>query len=181
MLLMTLALVLSIQAQTPKPGDATTYLTPEQQAKYSADLKIAELEKKLDTYGKWVGVGGEVGAAVREGLDAVVDVADKFGKTDVGKFTMYMVAWKVIGKDLVRIVLGIIFIIGFTWFLIYSFKTTCLDRRVVLRNPGFMKYPKEYKIIQPYFGDGNGLGAIRFLHLVLFFFGIWITYGIMFV
>ncbi|KKL82557.1 hypothetical protein LCGC14_1983530 [marine sediment metagenome] len=45
-----------------------------------------------------------------------------------------------------------------------------------------MKYSKikKYEIIKPLFGDGNGLGAIRLVHLGLFLFGIWITYGIMF-
>jgi len=95
-----------------------------------------------------------------------------------------MVAWKVIGKDIVRIVLGLIFISIFTWLLIYSFKRTCIERRVVTKrtNPGFMRYPKEkeYKIIEPLFGNGEGLGLIRMLHPVLFFIGIWITYAIMF-
>lgn len=94
------------QTTTPKTGDPTSYMTPEQLAKYEADIRVAELQKKLDIYGNWVGVGGEVGTAVREGLNAVVDVADKFGKTDVGRFTMILVAWKVIGKDIMRIVLG---------------------------------------------------------------------------
>lgn len=46
--------VMPTQAQTPttqRVGDPSTYLTAEQQAKYYSDLKIAELEKKLETYG----------------------------------------------------------------------------------------------------------------------------------
>jgi len=183
-----LMLVISTQAQaqtstTPMVGNPSTYLTAEQQSKHYSDLKIAD-EKKLETYGNWVGVGGEVGGAIKEGLTAVVDVSDKFSKTDVGKFTIYMVAWKVIGKDIVRIVLGIFFIIIFTWLLIYSFKHTCIERKILIKdeNPGFMRYPKkrEYKIIEPRFGTGEGLGGIRILHLILFFIGIWISFGIMF-
>jgi len=175
----------SAQSTTPpKVGDPTTYMTAEQLAKYNSDMYIAELEKKLDTYGKWVGVGGEIGTAVKEGLEAVVDVADKFGNTDVGKFTMVMIAWKVIGRDAVRIVLGLLFIAMFVWLLIYSFRKTCIERRVVTKrtNPGFLRFPKEkeWKIIEPLFTDGEGLGIIRIAHLLLFFVAIWITYGIMF-
>jgi hypothetical protein len=183
---MTLAFIPVLQAQTsqPRTGDPTTYMTPDQLAKYQADIRIAELEKKLEVYGKWVGVGGEIGTAIEEGLSAVVGVADEFGRTEVGKFTMVMIAWKVVGKDVVRIVLGLIFISLFTWLLIYSFKRTCIDRRVLIKreNPGFMKYPKvkEYQLIEPLFGDGEGLGIIRIAHLVFFMIGIWITYGIMF-
>jgi hypothetical protein len=187
LLSIVMLLAFSAQAQTQptkQVGDPTTYMTGEQLAKYYSDIKIAELEKKLETYGNWVGVGGEVGTAIKEGLTAVVDVADHFGSTDVGKFTMILVAWKVIGKDIVRIVLGLIFIAVFTWLLIYSFKRTCVERRILVKksNPGFMKYPKvkEYEIIEPRFGDGEGLGIIRIAHLLLFFIGIWITYGIMF-
>ena len=185
----------SAQTTTTKSGDPLSYMTSEQRLAYEADLKLTELqniknleikqlEKKLETYGNWVGVGGEVGTAINEGLSAVVDVADKFDGTDVGKFTMVLVAWKVVGKDVVKIILGLIFIIIFTWLLIFSFKRTCLDLRILTENtnPGFWKYPKvkKYEVIEPLLSDGDGLGVIRILHVVLFLIGIWITYGIMF-
>lgn len=158
----------------------TSDLTADQLAKIRAEQEVEELEKKVATYGKWVGVGGEVGTAVKEGLTAVVDVADKFGKTDVGKFTLTMVAWKVMGRDIVRIVLGFIFIVFATWFIFYSFRTTCIERKVLVNNPGFLKYPKEYQIVQPRFGSGEGLGIIRFLHIIVFIGAFAITYAIMF-
>jgi hypothetical protein len=159
-------------------------LTPDQIAKLKAEAQLELMEKKLETYGNWVGVGGEIGQAIDEGLNSVVDVAEKFGKTEVGKFTLVLIAWKVVGQDVVRILLGLIFIGMFTWLLIYSFRRTCIDRRVLIKNenPGFMKYPKlrEYKIVEPLFGDGEGLGIIRIAHLIFFLIGIWITYAIMF-
>lgn len=188
----------NVNAQTSsykEVGNAETYMTPDQITKYHSDIKIAELEKKADikiaelerkfeTYGNWVGVGGEIGTAIEEGLSAVVGVADKFGKTDVGKFTLVMVAWKVIGKDIIRIVLGFIFLIIFTWLLIYSFKKTCVETKVLIKNenPGFFKYPKikEWKIIEPLFTGGEGLGAIRIIHILFFFVAIWITFAVMF-
>jgi len=76
-------------------------LTPAQRAQYEADIIIAKqkaqldiAEQKIEQFGDWVGVGGEVGGAIKEGLEAVVDVADKFGKTDVGKFTLAQGFWK---------------------------------------------------------------------------------------
>ncbi len=188
-LLFLFALVLSAQAQQVTVD--MTDLTPAQRAKIEADALIAKqeaqlalYEKKIEQFGDWVGVGGEVGEAVKQGLEAVVDVSDKFGKTDVGKFTMVLVAWKVMGQDVIRIFLGLVFLGMFTWLLIYSFKRTCIERRVLIKNenPGFLKYPKvkEYKLIEPLFGDGEGLGIIRFGHLFMFLIGIWITYSIMF-
>ncbi len=186
-LFFTLALLVSAccpkanaQAPTEKITVNASDLTAQQLAKIKTDQELQELEKKVETYGKWVGVGNEVGVAVKESLSAVVDVADKFGKTEVGKFTLVMVAWKIMGKDIVRIIIGLIFIIVSTWFIIYSFRTTCIERKVMLKNPGFLKYPKEYQVVQPRFGNGEGLGIIRWLHLIAFFASFWISYGIMF-
>jgi hypothetical protein len=118
-ILVLMLVTIPTQAQTQttdkKVGDPTSYMTPDQLAKYHSDMEVAALEKKLETYGNWVGVGGEVGEAVRSGLEAVVDVADQFGQTDVGKFTLVLVAWKVMGKDTIRILLGFMFIALVTW------------------------------------------------------------------
>ena len=182
-------LMLSVVVFTPKTNSQAyqdqkitvrqSDLTPDQIAKIKLQEANDELQKKLDTYGKWVGVGGEIGTAVKEGLSSVVDVADKFGSTNVGKFTMTMIAWKVIGKDIVRIFLGLIFFITYTCVLIYSYRRTCTTRSVLTSNPGFMKYPKTYEVVEAPFED-EGLAWMVVLHIVLFLISIWITCAIMF-
>lgn len=172
--------VMPTQAQTTKQvGDPTSYMTPDQLAKYHSDIKVAELEKKLQTYGNWVGVGGEVGIAVKEGLSAVVDVADQFGKTDVGKFTLVMVAWKVMGKDVIRIILGLVFLVIITWLFVKVYKNTYVPKRMMVENPGFMKYPKKYEIIKPD-SSWDGYQAVKILLLFLYAGAIGISYAIMF-
>ena len=73
---------------------------------------------------KYVGLGREIGVATREGLNAVVDTAEKFGNTKVGNFVLVMVAWRIMAKDVLGIVLGIpIFFVGLAvWF--------CLAKRM---------------------------------------------------
>lgn len=170
----------SAQTTTPNPTD---YMSEDARAAYVQDLQIDKQLEQIEDIGKLL-KKDNLGKTINESLMGVVESANEFGKTEVGKFTMVLIAWKVMGKDVIRIVLGIIFLIMFTWLLIYSFKRTCIERRVTTKrtNPGFMRYPKEkeYKIIEPLFGDGEGLGAIRLIHLGLFLIGIWITYGIMF-
>jgi hypothetical protein len=168
------------QTEEQKITVKTSDLTADQLAKIMLEQKNAELQKKIETYGKWVGVGGEVGTAIKEGLNAVVDVSDKFSKTDVGKFTMIMIAWKVIGKDILSIIIGLLFFIVMTCVLIFSFKRTCIPHKVCIKNPGFLKYPKEYEYIEPKLKVGDGLYAYGFLHLALFMGLIGITYAIMF-
>jgi len=55
----------------------------------------------------YLGMGREIGEAVKGGLESVVDVSNRFADTPVGKFTLFMVAWKVIGHDLVGLVIGL--------------------------------------------------------------------------
>lgn len=146
------------------------------------ESQLAVYEKKIEKYGDWVGVGGEVGIAVKEGLEAVVDVADKFGGTDVGMFTMVLVAWKVMGKDVVGIVLGIIFFIVLVTLMLLFFKRVVLNRKTLIKKTplGFWKgSTKEWVIIESNFDEGDK-AITGIVGAVVFLLGIWITYGIMF-
>lgn len=181
-MLVTTAYYSNINAQTVTTSERITVntsdLTLDQLAKIKAEQTATELQKKLDTYGKWVGVGGEIGGAVKESLNAVVDVADKFGKTDVGRFTMFMVAWKIIGKDIVRIIIGLIFMFIITILIFRSYKNLC-TRRIVIKSNGWKFWlPKEYKIVEP--EDFEGLEFVKILHIFFFAGAIGLTYAIMF-
>lgn len=183
--LMTMAFSLKSLAQSSVNQDdkitvKTSDLTVDQLAKIKAQQEIETLQKKLTTYGNWVGVGGEIGAAVKESLNGVVDVADKFGKTDVGRFTMIMVAWKVIGKDIVRMVLGFLLITVMSIFIIKSYKRTCTTHRVCTKSNGIQFWkPKEYTMVETQYSP-EGLGFMTFLYIALFFASCGITYAIMF-
>ena len=175
--------VMPTQAQTtssePKLED---YMTPEQLVEFQKDVEIAQLEKKLETYGNWVGVGGEVGSAIEEGLSAVVDVADQFGDTDVGKFTMILIAWKVIGKDTVRILLGLVFLTIVTILFIKVYKGYYRPKKVATKKVPFLRRfweSVEYQIIEPD-KDWEGVNAIPIVMLVLYAGMVGITYAIMF-
>ena len=178
---------------TTNPQDPVSYMTPTQKLQYEADQKlvelemikdmeIAQLEKKVEQFGDWVGVGGEVGGAIKEGLEAVVDVADKFGKTDVGKFTLVLVAWKVMGKDVVKIVLGLLFFAVLVFILNRYYRRTVADRKVLIKRTslGFwQRANKEYEVVESSL-DGDEKAWLTAGLVVAFLLGIWITYGIMF-
>ena len=67
-----------------------------------------QVSQTLETYGEWAGMGKEIGVAVREGLTAVKDVAVDFSKTEVGHFTMALIAWKVVGEDITGLFVGLL-------------------------------------------------------------------------
>ena len=114
---------------------------------------------------KWIGIGREIGIATKEGLSAVVDVSEKFGATNVGRFVMVMVAWRIIGKDAVRIVFGIpIFIIGlFIW--IWSYRHFFFTHRVLVKRDKAAKI-KEWKQVPAYeFSSGDAKVGCGIAHL----------------
>ena len=164
-------------------------LTPAQRAQYEAQAVIAKqeaqlaiYEKKIEQFGDWVGVGGEVGTAINEGLSAVVDVADKFGKTDVGKFTLVLVAWKVMGKDVVRIVLGLLFFTILTLLIVRIYRRGVQTRKILIkRTPqGFWKRNiKEWETVNSDL-DGEEKLWLSIVLVAAFLIGIWITYAVMF-
>jgi hypothetical protein len=184
------AIAMPLQAQTAQQVTVDySDLTPTQQAQYNADKLITEqkaqlavAEKKIEQFGDWVGVGGEVGKAIEEGLSAVVNVADEFTGTDVGKFTMILVAWKVMGKDVVKILLGMFFFGVMTLLVIRIYRNSVQSRRkLVLKTPqGFWKRSvKKYEIVDSKL-DGEEKLWLSIVLSAVFLLGIWITYAIMF-
>lgn len=127
-------------------------------------LKKIETENKIQTYGAWVGVGKEVGTAVNEGLSALTKNADDFAKTGVGKFTMLMIAWKVMGWHLVHIIFGtLFFVIGlvvFCWSWFLSGRT----RRIKI---GADEHGPKYQVVQPSEGKLLGYGIWFIAHIAV--------------
>ena len=163
--------------QTVQPETVTinkSDLTATQLAKIAADEQMA----KIETYGKWVGIGNEIGIAIKDGLNAVVDVSEKFGNTKVGTFTMYLIAWKVAGKDFVRIFLGLIFAVVIT-FLIFRSLRKMYPYKIPKRNRGIKFWETiEYEIIHP--EDFEGTEVMKLILICMLIGSYGITYAIMF-
>ncbi len=107
---------------------------------------------------EWVEMGTNMGAAVgsaakailHETKDAtfgkdvsVVDGIDKFSKTDAGRFTMLVVAWKVMGNDALtlldrvkNVVIGVPFLIGWTVLFIWFYRRNFMVYSVLSKAEG---------------------------------------------
>ena len=157
-------------------------LTPDQLAKIKAEKELKMLEDKISHYGKWVGVGSEIGSVIREGLFAVKDVAVEFSGTNVGKFTMYLIAWKVMGKDAVRIIIGILLIIICSISLPIFYKNQFGIKKIAKTKVPLIRRlwdtNIEYEIIKPVDYDGDAF--VKFLYMLLFVGQFGIAYAIMF-
>lgn len=106
-------------------SDLPAELVKELEARQS----LALMAQRIETYGKWVGVGKEVGVAVNDSLSAITEQADNFSKTGVGKFTLFLVAWKVLGKDFVGVIIGVpLLIVWTTIFAVFWRRLYCVRR-----------------------------------------------------
>lgn len=101
---------------------------------------------------KWLDIGREIGIATREGLDAVVDDANKFGSTKVGTFVMVMIAWKIVGHDILGVLLGIPLLIGGVCLWLWIMRRLFFGYRVLDRKEG---HTKIYKDQPPYDFDSS--------------------------
>jgi hypothetical protein len=127
---------------------------------------------------KPVAVGKEIGIGVKESLMAVVDVADKFGGTRVGNFTMLMVAWKILYKDLIRILLGLIFLAVVPTIIWKAYRRLC-TRKILLKSNGWQFWlPKEYTLINA--PDWEGVEFVKVVLLLMIIASFGLTYAIMF-
>ena len=96
-------------------------------------LARIETKEKIETYGEYVGLGKEIGTAMNEGLEALTKHTAEFAETKVGRFTMFIIAYKVIGTDLIQFVVGVPLLIAFSVIFIWSWRRNCITRPILKR------------------------------------------------
>lgn len=89
---------------------------------------------KAESYGKWVGIGSEIGKAVNSSLEALSENTAKFSKTGVGRVAIWLVVWKVVGSDILGILFALMILLVGVPITIWSYKKhlsqTVLDSSV---------------------------------------------------
>lgn len=125
----------------------------------------------VDTASRWVGIGREIGQATREGLDAVVNTAEKFGSTKVGTFVLFMIFWKIAAKDVLGIVLGIPLLLGGIAIWIWLIKRFFIGYRVLAKQDGKVKtyedhLPYKFSSSDARTGAGWAIGGLGFVFLM---------------
>ena len=144
-----------ITAQQNQNGDDGTVvmkksdLTQDQLAKVQQQKTDADIDQRIQRYGKWVGLGKEVGVAVDSSLGAITDQADHFSKTGVGKLTIALVIWKVLGDQAVHIVAAGVELMLIIPLWIWSYRKFCFSHRILVeKGPGFFGQ-KKWQVIAP--------------------------------
>lgn len=76
-------------------------------------------------------VGKAVGKAVNQVMTALTDDGQRLADSEVGRFTIFMVGWKVMGSKVVRYCVGLplMWTLVLVWW--WSYRRNCLRRRVL--------------------------------------------------
>lgn len=129
-------------------------LTPEQLKLVESKQALEQAKTEAGKYAEFIGLGKAVGVGMREGLEALTDNADKFSKTDVGHFTMFLIAYRIIGEDLIQLLIGLPLFIICTTAIIWSYRRNCVPHRIKISDAGLGK-AKQWQIIDPSGNDGD--------------------------
>lgn len=138
--------VISTAAYADRTGCDTLYVTG------LTDSQIIDLKKKcidamksvsesvtVSQVSEYAELGKNYGIALSEVAKSVGTTVNELAQTPVGKFMLVMVAYKVMGKDLIGI-FG-----GFIWFTIMLPIWFYLFHRLVLKNRTYREYIESYE------------------------------------
>lgn len=167
----------SATAQTTTKSEIVTLdlstLPPSVQNQIKQNIQTTDNLHQLEQYSKWAGLGEEVGVAVSSALNAVVDVADKFGKTRVGEITIALVVWKVAGKDVVQIIVGFILFTITIIFVSKSYFRTFSRRKLTSRTGWWIFGKRTYETTEADdFWDNPNTAALMHVVVMLAMWGI---------
>jgi len=158
-------------------------LPPEVKEQVNAQIIDDAVTKKFETYGKWAGMGKEIGIATREGLSAVKDVTLEVAETDLGKTVIWLIIWKVAGIDFIRILIGLMILIFVTIIVAKSYFQSFSTRQIVEKSGFFLWKTKKYEIVDPERNWGNSSSnraAAQFFHAVIWLGTVGIAFAIAF-
>ena len=153
-------------AQNTQP-DPNELITVPRHILTKQQINQAEINAQISAAGKYAGLGKEIGFAVSESLSSVTNETAKFSETGIGKVTMGIVVWKILGKDIVGIIIGLPLIFFSLIIITISYFKNCRVRRILVSKTKdsavyeLINKPKDYQEIELY----NWRGV---LHLVTF-------------
>lgn len=88
----------------------------------------------------WVGAGKEMGLAFKECWGAISNDVERFANSPAGKWTAFLVTWKIAGKDMVDVVTRVIrigfsmsFAVVITIAGVFFYNRNCTARRVLAK------------------------------------------------
>lgn len=150
-----------------------------EQFKQYQKMKSANPESIIQSVSKYAGLGVEMGSIIKDcvgALDDTMTVTEehvyRFIDTSVGKVTLAIIAWKVIGEDIVGVVIGFILLILFIWWVSYGLKIFFVGKSVLVKQEGKIKtFENEPSLNDSMDGDAYGFWCMTFAVGAVILFG----------
>jgi len=153
---MKFVFIILLLVSTPVLADINTRgLTEEQQAEMALQAaKIREAEQSKE----WVDIGDALGESIGAAAAKLDITVNEFVDSCVGKLMAFAIVYKVISKDLLRVIIFIPLFIFITFLLLYIYKRSCLIESIFYDEKG---KKKEIKYFNP--EDNDAINITRFI------------------
>jgi hypothetical protein len=143
-----------------------TQLTEQQKSEI---MKI--INNKESAVNEWArnfkGIGKEIGEALNETAKALTINVNEFAKTPVGNLTTFLLIYKIIGKEIIRLIIATLAWIIISSLILWSFYKFHVPYRVVEEDP--TTKTKKIRFIQKYeFKTNDARVTSATMHVICF-------------
>ncbi len=167
--------------ENPSPVDnnAIANMSMDQLQAYQKVLKIQqETQRTIPSPSKlqeYANVGKALGQAFKECWSTVSTDAEKFAQSDAGKWTAFLITWKVMGKDTLDLVkttvrwfIGMCIISVITPFFMFLVWKNCVPKRILIskERTSFWNVKKVYSDENSSPEHSDWIAAYAFVYLV---------------
>lgn len=90
----------------------------------------SDVDQTLDSVQKYVEVGKGIGAGLGEAARSLNIAVNEFAVSPVGKWTLVLITYKVVGQDIIGLVMGLLWFAVFIPLWAYYFKRICLYQSI---------------------------------------------------
>ncbi len=126
------------QPTQPPPSIDVSGLSPEQIAQVNADVAAQRASTpvaKAQAVNEWVNIGTGIGSGLAAAARETGQVVNEFANTPVGKLTIAVILFKVMGGDLIQLIIGLIFFAAAISGWIACFRRVFAVRTVTIVDP----------------------------------------------
>jgi len=127
------------------------------------------VKNNVEMVSKYTGLGKEIGVAVNDGLSAITTQANNFANTKVGTWTMWIITYKIIGRDLLKLIIGIPLFFIILFVLLYQFRQGFYPKKLRMKGSivdGWLG-KAEYEVVTPSSDSKNTAWTILIIGLII--------------
>lgn len=156
---LVLAIALVTVGQILDTRNLSPTQTAELQMKYAELIEEGNSIENIEKVKEWSELGQSVGVALVATAKELGIAVDDFSKTGIGRVTIAVIVWKIMGKEALRVIISTIYLIVGILFWNHYFRKLCVIKSVTYENG------KKTKV--EHFDPSESMDGFRFIMLVV--------------